>query len=121
MQLIDFPFRVVGGRVAKVTDGTDTADGLRLKMLLLTRPGERPLDPGFGLTDPTFRGVDPAEVAAGVAAYGPSVTILDVASQPSLAGGAPTGFVDVTVSYRPELSGEQREDLAFVVPTTGQA
>lgn len=52
--------------------------------------------PGFGLTDPAFRGLDVGELVAGVTAYGPPVNIVDVKTRP---GPAP-GQQSVTIDYR---------------------
>lgn len=44
-------------------------------MLALTRVGERPLVPGFGLTDPAFATFEPSELAAAVTLWGPRVVL----------------------------------------------
>lgn len=79
--ILAHPFRILpNGRPATVeqhdTDGLAT----ELAALILTRPGERPLAPTFGVTDPAFAELDFGEVAAGVALYGPPVELaaLDV-------------------------------------------
>lgn len=41
----------------------------------MTRPGERPLVPGFGMVDPTFAGFDASALAAGLALWGPPVQL----------------------------------------------
>lgn len=50
-------------------------------MLALTRLGERPLVPAFGMPDPTFAGFESSALAAGVALFGPPVQLerVDVA------------------------------------------
>ncbi len=73
---LSHPFRLApGGRVATVEQGTDQANGELIEVLVLTRIGERPLTPGFGITDPLFSALEPTEIAAGIATYGPDVTI----------------------------------------------
>lgn len=80
-RILSFPFRLAGGgAVATVEQASDQAATEQLAVLLLTRTGERPMVPGFGLTDPAFRGVEPGEVAAGVALYGPPVRLEAVES-----------------------------------------
>lgn len=75
-RLLSFPFRLApNGAVATVVQDTEAADREAIAALCLTVYGERPLQPGFGITDPTLLGIDPAEVAAGVGRYGPPVRI----------------------------------------------
>lgn len=73
--ILSHPFRLHAGRVATVEQDSDTADAEQIAVLALTRLGERPLVPGFGMTDPTFVGFDEGELRGGVAVYGPPVTI----------------------------------------------
>lgn len=51
-------------------------------MLALTRTGERPLAPTFGLPDPTFAGFDPHLLVAAVNQWGPDTTINNIALDP---------------------------------------
>lgn len=75
-RILSFPFRLAGGGVvATVEQSSDEANAEQVAALLLTKVGERPMVPGFGLTDPAFRGIDPQEVAAGLLLYGPSVRL----------------------------------------------
>jgi phage baseplate assembly protein W len=79
VRLLAHPFRLAGnGTVATVEQGSDEANAQQIAALLLTETGERPLAPGFGITDPTFRGIDATEVIAAVAEHGPDVTVGDV-------------------------------------------
>jgi hypothetical protein len=79
VQLLAHPFTVLpNGRVATVEQGSDPANAQLLAVLILTRLDERPLQPGFGLTDPTFTGFDPGELTAAVTAYGPDIAIDDI-------------------------------------------
>lgn len=66
------------GSLATVHQSEDKAHEEQLAMLILTKMGERPLHPSFGLTDPEFTGVEPTEVAAQVSQYGPPVNIEQV-------------------------------------------
>ncbi len=78
-QILSHPFRVGGnGSIATVDQNSDQANAEQIAILVLTEIGERPLIPGFGITDPTFSSLDPAEVAAGLTAYGPDVQVIDV-------------------------------------------
>jgi hypothetical protein len=80
-QLLAFPFRLGPNRtVATVDQDTPDADGQQVAVLVLTLKGERPLVPGFGITDPSFSlgGLEIAEVRAGVDQFGPEVDIESV-------------------------------------------
>jgi phage baseplate assembly protein W len=73
---LSHPFRLTpSGRVATVEQDSDQANGELLAVLVRTETGERPLQPEFGVTDPRFSGVEPTEIAAGIEAFGPDVTI----------------------------------------------
>lgn len=75
-ELISHPFRLTpSGRVATVEQGSDAAAAEQLAVLLMTRPLERPLAPGFGVTDPAFQKLAASEVAAAVETYGPAVEL----------------------------------------------
>lgn len=75
-RILSHPFRLApNGSVATVEQVSDAANAEQVAVLVLTNLGERPLAPGFGITDPAFVGVEPTEVLAGLAEYGPPVTI----------------------------------------------
>lgn len=79
MQLLAHPFRLLpNGQVATVEQGSDASNAQLLAVLILTRLDERPLQPGFGIIDPTFTGLDLSEVAAAVTAYGPDIDLEDM-------------------------------------------
>lgn len=83
MELLSHPFRLrPNGEVATVEQGSDEANAEQLAVLVLTRIGERELAGGFGITDPTFAGLAPSEVAAGVAAFGPDIDIDTIEVEP---------------------------------------
>lgn len=74
-QALSFPMRLLAnGQFATVEQNSDAGDREGVVQLALTRPGERPLHPGFGMPDPTFAGFEVTELAAGLAIYGPPVT-----------------------------------------------
>lgn len=79
MDVIAHPFRVaVNGAIAKIEDGTDEASGQQIAVMVMTRPGERPLVPMFGVADPAFDTFDEAALKAQIDMFGPDVTIEDV-------------------------------------------
>lgn len=69
------------GQLATVVDGTDEHHAQDIAVLIATRPGERILAPGFGLTDPAFDELHIAELTAQVGTYGPARTIVDVTTR----------------------------------------
>ena len=74
-----FPFRLEpNGTIAVVEEDSDAGEAQALAILVLTRRNERALVPGYGITDPAFAGVEPTEIAAGAAAYGPDVDVAGV-------------------------------------------
>lgn len=84
VRIISHPFRLApGGNVATVEQDTDAANAEQIAVLAMTRAGERPMVPGFGLTDPAFAGFRPAELAAGLKAWGPPVAVGDITSRPA--------------------------------------
>lgn len=80
---LSFPFRLLAnGAAAAVEQTSDAGMAEKIAQLILTRPGERELVPGFGVPDPVFGGLSAADLRAGVAAYGPPVTITSVTATP---------------------------------------
>lgn len=81
-QVLSYPFRTgPAGKIATVEQGTPQANGELIEVLVLTHIGERPLAPGFGVTDPLFGAVEPTEISAGISAYGPDVAVNVTATQ----------------------------------------
>lgn len=79
MQSFSHPFRLnANGQVATVTQGTDSWAAQLIAALILTRYGEKEMVPTFGTSDPIMVGVNPTEVAAQVAAFGPPVRIVNI-------------------------------------------
>jgi hypothetical protein len=79
VELLSHPFRVTGaGRAATVSQESDEAAAEGLGRLILTRIGERPLVPGYGIPDPTFAGLNIAALSSALIRYGPPVRIAGV-------------------------------------------
>ena len=77
-RILSHPFRLLpNGQIATVEQDTDAGDREQIAVMALTIRGERPLAPGFGVTDPVFGGFDVGELNAGLAVYGPPRTIVD--------------------------------------------
>lgn len=93
--LLSHPFRLApNGALATVPQEGDQYRAEQLAMLILTRPGERPLVPDLGLADPTFAGFDGSTLQQQADAFGPAVTIVDVRVEP-----APGDRQDVVVGF----------------------
>lgn len=76
--ILSWPFRLgVDGAIVTVDQDDPQADAEQVAVLLLTRPGERDLVPGFGVPDPTFAALRPAEVNGAAAIFGPPVKITE--------------------------------------------
>ena len=81
--VISQPFRLdASGHVVTVAQGSAAGNAEEIAVLCSTVIGERPLAPGYGVTDPAFRGLVAGQIAAQVAAYGPRVSIRGVQSVP---------------------------------------
>lgn len=82
VQILSHPFRLApNGAVATVEADSDAGESEQIAVLALTRAGERPLVPGFGIPDPAFATSYPTgALIAGLATYGPPVRVVDVTS-----------------------------------------
>ena len=86
-RILAFPFRLGrDGSVVTVEQETIEAHAQQVAAYLLTVVGERPLVPGFGISDPTFEldGLEEAEVRAAVAQFGPPIDVVGVRPQISI-------------------------------------
>ena len=84
--LISHPFRLSpDGSVATVDTESAQYVAEQLAILILTRPGERPLVPDLGLTDPTFAGFDDSTLQEQADAYAPPCSIEQVTIKPTSA------------------------------------
>lgn len=75
VDLISHPFRVVGGSIATVPQGSDDSTAEQLAVLVLTRRGERQMVPLFGVNDPAFQTYDQADIQLGIDLFGPEVEL----------------------------------------------
>lgn len=97
-RILAHPFRLTpAGVVVTHDDSSDEADAQAIAVLISTRIGERPLAPDYGVDDPVGGRLEIAEVAAGLAAYGPPLTITDVTIEP-----VDDRTEDITVYYTDE-------------------
>ncbi len=78
-QILAWPFNFTpSGAAATVDQKSEQADAQQIGVLILTRQGERELEPGFGLPDPVFAGIDKGAIANGVRLFGPPVNVVNV-------------------------------------------
>lgn len=76
---LSHPFRLdANGAAVTVDQATDAANAEALAVLVLTRPGERPVFAGFGLADPAFSGFRLEDLTAAVELWGPDVAVRTV-------------------------------------------
>lgn len=97
MDLLAHPFRAgPDGSIVTVEQDTDEDLAQELAITLLTRRGERPLVPDFGITDPAYRNLDLAELNVTLADFGPPIKAVLVEVAPV------TDTVEqVTLTYQP--------------------
>lgn len=77
--VISFPWRLTSsGHIATVEQDSDDEHAELIAALLLTRIGERPLCPDFGVTDMVGQGLNEGELTAAIATFGPDVRLTDV-------------------------------------------
>lgn len=83
MNLISHPFRLAtNGVVATVEQDSDASRAELIAALVLTRIGERPLSPDFGVTDMVGQGLNEGELTAAVSTFGPDVRLADITITP---------------------------------------
>lgn len=81
--LIAYPFRLsASGDVVTVEEGTDEQYAQEIAVGVLTRRGERPLAPDFGIADPVFVGFDEEALLLQIDLFGPPVDITSVEVTP---------------------------------------
>lgn len=82
-RILSWPFRfALDGRAAVVDQDSEQGLAEQIGVLAVTREGERRLRPGFGLSDPTYAGFAPSELAAKLELYGPPVDLGDIRVTP---------------------------------------
>ena len=82
-RIFSHPFRIgANGSVQTVEQTSDEANAQQIAVLALTRFGERSMVPSFGMSDPIFDQFRPAELAAGIALYGPPVELTSINVEP---------------------------------------
>jgi len=80
MQLLAYPFQLRGGAVPTVTQGTDAEAVDAVARIALTRIGELPLVPSYGVPDPVFSHLTAASINATLALHGPTDVTVTVAN-----------------------------------------
>lgn len=77
--VLSHPFRLgPTGAAVVVEEDTEQAHAEAVAVVCLTRKGERPMVPTFGVLDPVFAELDVAEVNAVLATHGPGITVTGI-------------------------------------------
>jgi hypothetical protein len=87
------PFNIVNGSVASVTDGSIESKAQVVAFAVQTHRGELPLEPTFGITDPSFEPSNIFEARAVVTQFWPEIIIEDF----QVGAVGKTGRVDVSI------------------------
>ncbi|MFZ9715945.1 MAG: hypothetical protein ACO3CH_00620 [Ilumatobacteraceae bacterium] len=87
------PFQIVNGSVASVADGSIEAKAQVVSFAVQTLRGELPLEPTFGISDPTFEPSNIFEARAVVTQFWPEIIIEDL----KLSTVGNNGRVDVSI------------------------
>lgn len=75
--VLSFPFRVgQNAEIATVPAGSDLEVEQAIAVLVLTRLGERPMEPLFGTIDPIMAELEPGEIQIGLDTFGPEGIII---------------------------------------------
>jgi len=83
VQVLRHPFALgLNGAVATIEDDSEAGEAQQLAVLCLTRTGERPVQPAYGVPDPTFAGFSRSAFIAAAARFGPPVRIAAVDVEP---------------------------------------
>lgn len=94
MKAFAHPFRFTGGRPVTLDTETDAYAAQEILTVLQTRPGELPLLPDFGTSDPVFDEIDRASFYNTVSTYFPGIAIRSI--EESITDD---GVVEVAVDY----------------------
>ncbi|NBR35787.1 MAG: hypothetical protein EBT80_00090 [Chitinophagales bacterium] len=87
------PFQIVNGSVASVADGSIGAKAQVVSFVVQTNRGELPLEPTFGISDPTFEPSNIFEARAVITQFWPEIIIEDL----KLSAVGNSGRVDVSI------------------------
>lgn len=102
VQLIAHPFRLGGdGRVQTHEQDDDAYLAERIALILGCRPGERPLVPAFGITDPAYDGLTLASIQNQMTIFEIPAVITDIARE---------DISDRTSSYRVTFERAEEPD-----------
>lgn len=71
MQLLAYPWRLQGGAVVTVTQDADSGDVDAIARIALTRHGDLPLVPTYGVPEAAFDELSVAAINATLALHGP--------------------------------------------------
>lgn len=78
MDSLEFPIKFEQTGMKKLEDGSYDYFKQMLTISLLTEPGEHPLTPDFGVLDPSFTPIEPADFILNAARFIPEVEIVTI-------------------------------------------
>lgn len=80
MDVLAFPlsFDSFSGRANTLTQGSDAHAAQQISQFVQTRVGELALAPGYGIADPTFRGIESNEISTGLGLFHPLIRITKI-------------------------------------------
>jgi hypothetical protein len=96
MDTFEFPIKFEQKGIKKLEDGSYDYFKQMLTISLLTEPGEHPITPEFGVLDPSFTPIEPADFVINAAKFIPEVEIITI--NPSI--DKTDGGVVVDFSFR---------------------
>lgn len=80
MDCLSFPIKFESNGISKLEDGSYDFFKQLLTIALLTEPGENPITPEFGVIDPSFNPVEPADFIITAAKFVPEIEITSISS-----------------------------------------
>jgi hypothetical protein len=96
MDTFEFPMTFEQNGIKKLEEGSYDYFKQMLTISLLTEPGEHPLTPEFGVLDPSFMPIEPADFVLNAAKFIPEVEIITI--NPSI--DSSNGGIVVDFSFR---------------------
>lgn len=96
MDTLKFPLSFSRGRAVVVPENTDEYRSQAVAILVRTNVGEMPLEPTFGITDPSFSIFFNSEFLRNMNTFWPEIKITDVSVD---ARGSASGAVRLNVKF----------------------
>lgn len=75
MDTLSFPITFIDGSVTKIAEGSDEYYSHLLALLVQIQPEDLPLNPQYGILDPTFSEILTRDMAMSVGAFIPEIIV----------------------------------------------